>query len=210
MCVAPRTQHALAVHVDEHRGDLEQRIGGGVKAAGLHVDRPPAESRESAATMRAAAAAGTAGAAAKAGSGSLVGRFQTQRRHGAMRQGSRCRLRAAARAPRAERIACRHAQGSRSRVMVPLVARQAVEVGAVNRRQIPPAVASAPALAKTSAYSSMPACAENMPAQPQAASLAARACGALSVPRKSRGLPRAAASSSASAIALPLFRTGRQ
>jgi len=31
-------QQALAVHVDEHRRDLEQRVGRGVKAAGFHVD----------------------------------------------------------------------------------------------------------------------------------------------------------------------------
>ena len=31
-------QQPLAVHVDEHRGDLEQRVGGGMKAAGFHVD----------------------------------------------------------------------------------------------------------------------------------------------------------------------------
>ena len=31
-------QGAVAVHVDEHRRDLEQCIGRGVKAAGLHVD----------------------------------------------------------------------------------------------------------------------------------------------------------------------------
>ena len=31
-------QAAVAVHVDEHRRDLEQRIGRRVKAAGLHVD----------------------------------------------------------------------------------------------------------------------------------------------------------------------------
>ena len=35
----------------------------------------------------------------------------------------------------------------------------------------------------------MPACALKMPAHPQAASFEPRACGALSVPRKRRGLP---------------------
>ena len=38
-CVAPRRSVPSPIHVDEHRGDLEQRIGGGVKAAGLDVDR---------------------------------------------------------------------------------------------------------------------------------------------------------------------------
>jgi hypothetical protein len=32
-------QHPLGVHVDEHDCDFEQRIGGSVEAAALHVDR---------------------------------------------------------------------------------------------------------------------------------------------------------------------------
>ena len=50
----------------------------------------------------------------------------------------------------------------------------------------------------------MAACAENIPAQPQALSLAARACGALSVPRKKRGSPLASASSSAAPVGFGL------
>ena len=57
---------------------------------------------------------------------------------------------------------------------------------------------------KTSAYSSMPAWAEKIPAHPQAASLVSRACGALSVPRKKRASPEAAGRRSAiPAHALP-------
>ena len=50
----------------------------------------------------------------------------------------------------------------------------------------------------------MAACAEKMPAQPQAASFVCRACGALSVPRKKRASSLVAASISALPIALAL------
>ena len=51
-------QRAVGVHLDEHRGDLEQRIGGGVKAAGLHVDRHRQVAAEAPRHERAAAAGG--------------------------------------------------------------------------------------------------------------------------------------------------------
>ena len=64
-------------------------------------------------------------------------------------------------------------------------------------------------MSKASAYSSIAACALYTPAQPQSLSLAPRACGALSVPRKYFELPEVAAATSARRCTSRLS-TGRQ
>ena len=85
-----------------------------------------------------------------------------------------------------------------------IVARQAVEIGAeMTGERLQPIEAARPirTLRRTARCA---ACAVNMPAQPQAFSLVARSCGALSVPRKKRGLPLVAAAEQRLPIALAL------
>ena len=45
-------QPALRVHVDDHRGDLQQRVGGGDEAAGLDVDDDGQEAAKAAPERR--------------------------------------------------------------------------------------------------------------------------------------------------------------
>ena len=195
-------QPSVRAEFDHDRRDFEQRVRGAVEAAGLDVDDHGQELAEAPAhewrrRSTAPTGRGWQELVHQATSCQSIGFVGAHRHEDAVflrsshRVVSRRTPRAAARAGCARHCAAARRSPRRSRTAKPS------------------SLSSLPTDSNASAYSSMPACAENMPAQPQAFSLVCCACGALSVPRKKRGLPLVAAASSASRSG-SVLRIGRQ